>query len=94
MSISKNSINYLVAHEGGVQCWSGKMSNKDNLVGWSKSVSGLAYIMQTKGVAEEVFGSSNMNFASEDGFATDEGAMKLWNEAIEVYNWKVNGVAG
>jgi len=50
--------------------------------------------MQTKGVAEEVFGSSNMNFASEDGFATDEGAMKLWNGAIEVYNWKVNGVAG
>ena len=62
--------------------------------GWSASVSGLAYIMETKGVAEEVFGGSSMDFASESGFETDDGALKLWNKAIEVYNWKVNGVAG
>ena len=81
---------YLNAHKGGVQC----SSSTGGLLGWSASVSGLAYIMETKGVAEEVFGGSSMDFASESGFETDDGALKLWNKAIEVYNWKVNGVAG
>ena len=36
----------------------------------------------------------SMDFASEEGFATDDGAMKLWNDAIAVFNWEVNGVAG
>jgi hypothetical protein len=28
-------------------------------------------------------GSSTMDFASEEGFATDKGAMKLWKDALE-----------
>ena len=39
-------------------------------------------------------GSSTMDFASEEGFADNDDAMLLWNEAIGIYNWEVNGVAG
>ena len=43
MTISENSIDYLNAHKGGIQC----SSSTGGLLGWSASVSGLAYIMET-----------------------------------------------
>ena len=46
------------------------------------------------GLAENVYCGSSMDFASEEGFENDSDAMELWNEAIKIYNWKVNGVAG
>ena len=39
-------------------------------------------------------GSSNMDFAAEEGVENDGDAMKVWDAAIEIYNWEVNGVAG
>ena len=36
--------------------------------------------------------SSSMDFASENGFATDDGAIKLWNDAIDDYDKEVNAV--
>jgi hypothetical protein len=33
-----------------------------------------------------------MDFASENGFATDDGAMKLWDEAIDDYDKEVNAI--
>ena len=38
-------------------------------------------------------GSSTMDFAAEEGFENDGDAMKLWDEAIAIYNFEVNGVA-
>jgi hypothetical protein len=35
-----------------------------------------------------------MDFASEEGFEDDGDALRLWDEAIGIYNWEVNGVAG
>ena len=38
----------------------------------------VAYVVQTKGLAESVFHSSSMDFADEEGFDTYDGAWKLW----------------
>ena len=55
----------------------------------------LVFALRTKyNLGSTYMASSSMDFASEEGFATDDGAMKLWNDAIAVFNWEVNGVAG
>ena len=33
-----------------------------------------------------------MDFASENGFETNDAAIKLWNEAIDMYDKEVNAV--
>ena len=82
-------IDYITAHNGGFKMFAGK-----GLKGWSKTAKGIAYTLKTCGLAEVVMGSSSMDFASEEGFDDNDDAMLLWNEAIGIYNWEVNGVAG
>ena len=83
-------INYIDAYNGGIRMYAGT----NNLKGWSKTAKGIAYTLKTCGLAEVVMGSSTMDFASEEGFDDNDDAMLLWNEAIGIYNWEVNGVAG
>ena len=83
-------IDYIDAHNGGIKMFAGV----GNLKGWMKTAKGIAYVLATVGVADTVMGSSSMDFASEEGFENDGDAMELWNEAIAIYNWEVNGVAG
>ena len=82
-------IDYITVHNGGIKMFAG-----DGLKGWSKTAKGIAYTLKTCGIAEVVMGSSTMDFASEEGFDDNDDAMLLWNEAIGIYNWEVNGVAG
>ena len=87
----KNPIRYINAHNGGIQMYG---NGCGELVAWGKTPEMIAYALKTKGIADSVAGGSSMDIASEEGFATDDGAMKLWNDAIAVFNWEVNGVAG
>ena len=87
--IMKNKIDYISAENGGIKMYAGV----GNVKGWSKTASGIAYTLATVGLAEKCYGSSSMDFASEEGFENDGDAMELWNDAIALYNWKVNGVA-
>ena len=57
-----------------------------------KKIKMIVYTLITKGIANEVKGGSSMDFASENGFETDDGAIKLWNEAIDIYDKEVNAV--
>ena len=82
-------IDYITVHNGGIKMFAG-----DGLKGWSKTAKGIAYTLKTCGLAEVVMGSSSMDFASEEGFDDNDDAMLLWNEALGIYNWEVNGVAG
>ena len=82
-------IDFISADEGGIKMWAGLGSP----VGWSDSADGIATMLKTAGLADTVFGSSTMDFASEEGFENDGDAKALWNEAIGIYNWEVNGVA-
>lgn len=84
------NIDYINAHNGGIQMYAGL----GNIVGWGNTAQHIAYVMQTYGMADAVYGGSSMDFADEEGFDTHDGAINLWNEAIEIYNWNVNGVAG
>ena len=87
----KAKIDYITAHNGGIKMYGGA---KGNLKGWGKTAEAIAYTLKTVGLADCVMGSSTMDFASEEGFENDGDAMKLWDAAIEIYNWEVNGVAG
>ena len=82
-------IDFITAAGGGIRMYAG-----DNLKGWGGTAKGIAYTLRTVGLADCVMGSSSMDFASEDGFENDGDARELWDEAIGIYNWEVNGVAG
>ena len=87
--IMKSKIDFIDAYNGGIRMYAGM----NNLKGWSKTARGIAYTLATCGIGESVMGSSSMDFASEEGFENDGDAMELWDDAIALYNWKVNGVA-
>ena len=80
-------IDYIGADNGGLALYAGNVTIS------ATTVEAVAEAMKTHGLAETVMGSSSMDFASEEGFETDDGALNMWNEAIGIYNWEVNGVA-
>ena len=84
-----NKIDFISAHKGGIKMFAGSF----NLKGWGKTAEAIAYTLKTGGLADCVMGSSTMDFASEEGFENDGDARELWDEAIGIYNWEVNGVA-
>ena len=45
---------------------------------------GVAYTLKTCGIGDAIMGDSSMDFASEDGFKTDDGAMLLLKRALEL----------
>ena len=72
-------IDYINAHNGGIQMYS-----DSGLVGWGDTAESVAYVLNTKGISSTVMGSSSMDFASEEGFATNGGAHILWAQALEL----------
>ena len=84
-----NKIDFIDASGGGIKMYSG-----NNLKGWGGTAKGIAYTLRTVGLADRVMASSSIDFASEYGFENDDAAIRLWNEALDLYNWEVNGVAG
>ena len=72
-------INYLAARNGGINMYS-----DDEPKGWAKTAEGVAYTLKTVGIADQVFGSSSMDFAAEDGFKTNDGANLLLKRALEL----------
>ena len=83
-------IDFISAHKGGIKMCAGSFNPK----GWGNTAAGSAYTLKTVGLADCVMGSSTMDFASEEGFEDDGDALLLWDDAIAIYNWEVNGVAG
>ena len=86
----KAKIDYIAAHNGGIKMF----ADGTNLKGWGKTAEAIAYTCKTVGLAPTVMGSSSMDFSSEYGFEKDGDALLLWDDAIAIYNWEVNGVAG
>lgn len=73
-------ITILDAYNGGIRMYAGA----GNLKGWSKTAKGIAYTLKTCGIGETIMCSSSMDFASEDGFETNDGAMLLFKRALEL----------
>jgi hypothetical protein len=74
-----NSVDFVSAHNGGIQMFSNM-----SLVGFGKTPEAIAYVLNTKGIAAEIFQSSSMDFATEEGFDNDEGAYLLMKRAFEL----------
>ena len=75
----QNQVDFISAHNGGIQ-----MFSSDGLVGWGNTPESVAYVLNTKGMAESIMGSSSMDFASEEGFDSDDGASFLFKKALEL----------
>ena len=82
-----SKIDYIGADNGGLALYAGNVTIR------ATTAEAIAEAMKNHGLADRVMGSSSMDFASEEGFETDDGALNMWNEAIGIYNWEVNGVA-
>ena len=82
-----SKIDYIGADNGGLALFAGNVTIR------ATTAEAIAEAIKHYGIADTVMGSSSMDFASEDGFETDDGALNMWNEAIAIYNWEVNGVA-
>ena len=73
-------INYLSASEGGISFTigtpEGEIGRRADTI-----VDGVEPIKKY-GIANVVYGSSSMDFASDEGFADDDGARKMWNTIL------------
>ena len=81
-------IYYISAKNGGIE-----MSDSNGVVGFADTAEGIVNIMCKYGLDRNVYGSSTMDFADEEGFDHHDGAKNLWGQALEIYNWNVNKVA-
>ena len=82
-------INFVTARNGKIEL----MSDKTVVVS-SVDVEELTNVMYDHGLADRVYHSSSMDFASEDGFENDGDAWVIFDEALKMYNWVANGIAG
>jgi hypothetical protein len=77
--IKDTGIDFLSAVNGGLE-----LSNSGrSTVFWSKSVSDIVEFVREVGLADHVYASSTMDFASEEGFADDDGANEMWTQVVE-----------
>ena len=93
MRKKEKMIDYISAENGGIKMYFKNSLGKTDYAGWGTTAETIAKVMKKYGLADTVYGSSTINFASEEGFEDDYAAEDLWNSAIIIYNWEVNGVA-
>ena len=74
-----NQVDFISAHNGGIQMFSDL-----GLVGWGNTAESVAYVLNTKGIADICYQSSSMDFASEEGFDSNDGASFLFKKALEL----------
>ena len=79
-------IDFISAENGGIKFYGGRddVAMELNPVGFAKTPKMVNYIIKTRGLADRVMHSSSMDFASEDGFETDDGAMTMYQYAIKL----------
>ena len=79
-------IDFISAENGGIKFYGGKDDTAMTLnpVGFAKTPDMVAYILQTRGTADNLDHSSSMDFADEYGFETADGAMTMYREAIKL----------
>lgn len=74
-------IDYISANNGMIQMFDG-----NDMVAEASTAKSICYFIQEFGLADNVFGSSSMDFASEYGFEVDDYANELWNHGLKMYS--------
>ena len=75
-----NEIRFISAFEGGIELF----SDPGIKIGYAKEPKKLAELIKIFGIGDECYTSSSMDFADEEGFATQDGARILWEQALNV----------
>lgn len=76
-------INFVSATAGGIEL---TVEGKPHGF-WASNAKDLASFFKEFGFADACYNSSTMDFASEEGFASDDDAKILFNAALEIaYN--------
>lgn len=79
-----NTIRFISAHNGGIT-----MHLTDSVETlWENTATEIAELIVKHGLADMVYGSSTMDFADEEGFATRTGAREMWLAATDLVNSK------
>ena len=73
-------INYLSACEGGISFTIG--TPEGEIGRRADTIADGVELISKYGIANVVYGSSSMDFASEEGFADDDGAQKMWSAIL------------
>ena len=74
-------IDYISANNGMIQ-----MFDDNDMVAEASTAKSICYFIQEFGLADNVFGSSSMDFASVYGFEADDYANELWNYGLKMYS--------
>ena len=72
-------IDYISANNGNIQMFDG-----NDMVAEASTAKSICYFIQEFGLADNVFGSSSIDFASEYGFEADDYASELWNHGLKM----------
>ena len=75
-----NKIRFISANKGGIELF----SDPGVKIGYAKEPTKLAELIKVFGLGDDVYTSSSMDFADEEGFTTQNGAHVLWEKAINV----------
>tara|TARA_Y100001937_G_C7091406_1_gene317927 strand:- start:297 stop:578 length:282 start_codon:yes stop_codon:yes gene_type:complete len=83
--MKKKKINFVSARDGKIELHFNDDNNSmDCTVKSSANPIILADIMSKYGFDDVVMASSSMDYAKESGFKTDDGAKKLYNNALNL----------
>ena len=79
-------IDFISADNGGIKFYGGRNDELGqlNTVGFAKTPEMVAYILQTRGVADRLMHSSSMDFAEEYGFKNNGDAWNMFDAGIEL----------
>lgn len=73
-------IDFISANNAMIQMFDG-----DQMVAEASTAKSICYFIQEYGLAESVFASSSIDFASEYGFETDDAAFDLWLAGVKKF---------
>ena len=79
-------IDFISADNGGIKFYGGRNDELGqlNTVGFAKTPKMVAYILQTRGVADRLMHSSSMDFAEEYGFKNNGDACNMFDAGVEL----------
>ena len=79
-------IDFISADNGGIKFYGGRNDELGqlNTVGFAKTPKMVAYILQTRGVADRLMHSSSMDFAEEYGFKHNGDAWNMFDAGVEL----------
>ena len=80
--LKNTKINFISARDGKLQLHYYEMGVEK--IKASENPIILAEVMKKHGFEDTVMASSSMDYASEDGFKTDDGAKKLYKNALSL----------